>query len=70
LGLKFWLWPLETIIHRFYSEGFENKIFTRPNIQFFFRREQEEFRSRREQRTFWGSGKAFRNSKTTNIFFN
>jgi hypothetical protein len=32
LGLKFWLWPLETIIHRFYSEGFENKIFTRPNI--------------------------------------
>ncbi len=32
LGLKFWLWPLETIIHRFYSEGFENKIFTRPNF--------------------------------------
>ncbi len=22
LGLKFWLWALETIIHRFYSEGF------------------------------------------------
>jgi hypothetical protein len=31
LGLKFWLWPLETIIHRSYSEGFENIIFTRPN---------------------------------------
>ncbi len=30
LGLKFWLWPFETIIHRFYSEDFENKIFTRP----------------------------------------
>jgi hypothetical protein len=32
LGLKFWLWPLETIIHRSYSEGFEYKIFTRPNV--------------------------------------
>jgi hypothetical protein len=32
LGLKFWLWPLETVIHRFYSKGFEYKIFTRPNI--------------------------------------
>jgi hypothetical protein len=31
LGLKFWWWALETIIHRFYSEGFENKIFTQPN---------------------------------------
>ncbi len=30
LGLKFWLWPLETIIHRFYSKGFEYKIFTHP----------------------------------------
>jgi hypothetical protein len=43
---------------------------TLNNIQFFFRREQEEFRSRREQRTFWGSGTAFQNSKTTDIFFN
>ncbi len=40
------------------------------NLQFFFRREQEEFRSRREQRIFWGPGTAFQNSKTTNIFFN
>jgi hypothetical protein len=39
-------------------------------VQFFFRREQEEFRSRREQRILWGSGAAFQNSKTTNIFFN
>jgi hypothetical protein len=30
LGLKFWWWPLETIIHRFYSEGFEYKIFHAP----------------------------------------
>jgi hypothetical protein len=40
------------------------------NIQFFVRREQEEFRSRREQRIFWGSGTAFQNSKTTDIFSN
>ncbi len=36
LGLKFWWWALETIIHRFYSEGFWSKQkklhFTRPNI--------------------------------------
>jgi hypothetical protein len=32
LGLKFWWWALETIIHRLYSEGFENKIFTQPTI--------------------------------------
>jgi hypothetical protein len=32
LGLKFWWWALETIIHRFYSEEFENKIFTRPKL--------------------------------------
>jgi Na+-transporting NADH:ubiquinone oxidoreductase subunit NqrF len=32
LGLKFWWWALETIIHRFYSEEFENKIFTRPSV--------------------------------------
>jgi hypothetical protein len=35
LGLKFWLWAFETIIHRFYSEGFglkQKKLhFTRPN---------------------------------------
>ncbi len=31
LRLKFWWWALETIFHRFYSEGFENKIFTRHN---------------------------------------
>ncbi len=36
LGLKFWWWALETIIHRFYSEGFENKIFTQPIIQLEF----------------------------------
>jgi hypothetical protein len=23
LGLKFWWWALETIINRFYSQGFE-----------------------------------------------
>ncbi len=27
LGLKFRMWALETIIYRFYSKGFENKIF-------------------------------------------
>jgi hypothetical protein len=32
LRLKFWWWALETIFHRFYSEGFENKIFTRPTL--------------------------------------
>ncbi len=26
LGLKFWWWALETIIHRFCSKGFENKL--------------------------------------------
>jgi hypothetical protein len=35
LGLKFWWWALETITHRFYSEGFLSKqkklYFTRPN---------------------------------------
>jgi hypothetical protein len=36
LGLKFWWWSLEAIIHRFYSEGFDrNKKklhFTRPKL--------------------------------------
>jgi hypothetical protein len=40
------------------------------DIQFLFRREQEEFRSRCEQRIFWGPGTAFQNSKNANIFFN
>jgi hypothetical protein len=30
LGLKFWWWALETIIHQFYSEGFEYKIYHAP----------------------------------------
>jgi hypothetical protein len=30
LGVIFWWWALETIIHRFYSEGFEYKIFHAP----------------------------------------
>ncbi len=37
-------------------------------LQFLFRREQEEFRSRREQRIFWGPGTTFENSKNANIF--
>jgi hypothetical protein len=36
LELKFWWWPLETIIHRSYSEGFEYKIFTRPKNYIYF----------------------------------
>jgi hypothetical protein len=31
LELKFWWWALETIIRRFYFEGFEYKIFTRSS---------------------------------------
>ncbi len=30
LGLKFSWWALETIIHRFYSQGFEYKILHAP----------------------------------------
>jgi hypothetical protein len=35
LGLKFWWWALETIIHRFYSEGFEYKILHAPKYRCF-----------------------------------
>jgi hypothetical protein len=44
LGLKFWWWALETIIHRFYFERFEYKIFTRPNSYAYGDHETKNFR--------------------------